>query len=136
MADKSLPFILVTYPPNAEANALLDRRPEDLRAFYADGVARSFASARYRADELLSVTVDDERHELVRFGSTSHGSICLDPGSGEVVELVGPASKRFVANSSLRAFTAVVHQVSQATPFTPMVRRTKRSRRPRSRPLR
>jgi hypothetical protein len=119
MADKSLPFTLVTYPPNAEANAVLDRRPEDLRAFYADGVARSFASARYRADDLLSVTLDEEGNKLVRFGSTSHGAMCLDPGSGEVVELVGPAAKRFVANSSLRAFTAVVRQVSQAFPFYP-----------------
>ena len=90
MADKSLPFALVTYPPNAEANALLDHRPEDLRAFYADGVARSFASARYRADELLSVTVDEEGHAPVQFGSTSHGS--MSSGVEPTVRKNWPAS--------------------------------------------
>ena len=120
MADKSLPFALVRYPPSAEASALLDRRPEDLRAFYADGIAKSFVRARYRANETLSLITDEDGHELVRFGSTIlDGSMCLDPRSGEVVQLVGPARKRLFVNSSLRAFTAVVHAVSQAFSFYP-----------------
>lgn len=120
MADRALPFTLVTYPPSAEANALLPRRPEDLRAFYADGLPKSFVSARYRASEALSVTSDEDGHELVRFGSTIlDGSMCLDPRSGEVVELVGPARKRVFVNSSLPAFTSVVRDVSRAFPFYP-----------------
>jgi hypothetical protein len=120
MADNSLPFALVRYPPSAEASALLDRRPEDLQAFYAEGVAKSFVRARYRASETLSIITDEDGHELVRFGATIlNGSMCLDPRSGAVVQLVGPTRKRLFVNSSLRAFTAVIHAVAQAFPFYP-----------------
>jgi len=118
VADRTLPFQLVTFAANAEVQALLDGRPEDLQAFSLGGVPKSFVTERYRAERSLSVTADDVGRRLVKFGSTVlDGSMCLDPVTGEVIQLVGASSSRWFVNSTLAAFTTSIREVSTAFPF-------------------
>jgi hypothetical protein len=120
VADQTLPFVLVTFPPDAEVQALLDRRREDLQAFNLDGIPKSFVTQGYRAEPSLSVTADDVGRRVVKFGSTVlDGSMCLDPVTGEVIHIVGANSSRWFVNSTLAAFTTSIQEVSKAFPYYP-----------------
>ena len=120
MADGGLPFELVTFGPSPHVDALLSQRPDDLRSLHADGVPKGFPKAHYRTLPSLSITQDRAGQGMVRFGSTvMDGSMALDPESGEVFELIGRTALRLFVNANLRAFTATVHQVSEAFPFYP-----------------
>lgn len=120
MAEGTLPFALVTFLPNAQVQALLESRPEDLQTLTSDGIPKSFVTERYRAEPSLSVTTDNVGRRLVKFGSTVlNGSMCLDPHTGEVIQLVGANSSRWFVNSALAAFTTSVREVTKAFPFYP-----------------
>ncbi len=118
VAERTLPFELVTFPSSAEAEALLRSRPEDLQTFYVTGVPKGFVSARYRANRVLSLRTDNHGRQLIAFGTmVLDGAMCLDPVTGEVVQLVGRSSNRFFVNSTLASFTRLVREVSNAFPF-------------------
>ena len=118
MADRGLPFALVTFPSSAEAQALLAIRPDDLQQFYVEGVPRSFVTERYRAAPSLSVATDAAGRRLIKFGTTIlDGAMCLDPATGQVIQLFGRGSGQWFVNSTLAAFTASIREVSKAFPF-------------------
>lgn len=82
---QQLPFRLVTLTEDSDASRLLDERPDDLRLFYTRGVPATFPSQRYRAANGLTVV----GNHLVQFGSlVLGGSMCIDPATGSIVELV------------------------------------------------
>lgn len=118
MADRALPFELATLSSSAEAEALLNGRRGDLDVLYGSGVPKGFVTSRYLADSHLSVALDAVGHKLVKFGTTVlGGSMCLDPVTGEVVQVLGTNSSRWFVNSTLEAFVATVRDVSTAFPF-------------------
>ena len=120
MADRTLPFELVTFPPSAEAEALPRGRPEDLQALYETGVPKRFVGAGYTANPTLSLRTGSDGGTLISFGSTLlDGAMCIDPLTGGVVQLVGKSSNRLFVNSTLASFTRVVREVSKAFPFYP-----------------
>ena len=118
MADYTLPFTLITFPPSGAADALLRGRLDDLEAFHVGGIPGAFVTARFRAQSTLSVAADEVGHRLVKFGTTVlGGSMCLDPATGEIVQLVGRKASRFFVNTTLATYTTTVREVSNAFPF-------------------
>ncbi len=118
MSDTALPVHLTTFPVNEEVDLLLGARPRDLELFYVAGVPRSFVRARYRATASLTVDENADGQKLITFGSTLlNGAICVDPKTGEVIQIVGPKRQRVFVNTNLSSFSDTIQAVSRGFPY-------------------
>ena len=98
---------------------MLEARPDVQRALFDEGVPEGFIGRRYQAAEALAVIADEHRRSLIRFGSTGLGaSVCVDPASGEVVEMMSvPAAAPLFINASLDQFARTIRALATRFPY-------------------
>jgi hypothetical protein len=82
------------------------------------GVPLDFFHGRYMAASTLRLARSTRSQSLVCFGRTGlAGSICIEPRTGEVVELQSDDGDAKFVNSSLRQFTDIVQATIERFPF-------------------
>ena len=81
-------------------------------------VPKEFFGERYRAATVPEAIQHDSLGRLVCFGRTwLTDPICVEPVTGQVVEIRPNSADVYVVNSSLRQFTDTVRATIQALPY-------------------
>jgi hypothetical protein len=105
-------FELVTF---ADPGGLAGSAAEPL---IVDGVPKSFIASTYLADDSLEFLESPSRGALVSFGTSRSTRICVDPKTGEVVQLIGTSpTKEIPVNRNLDRFSRCVEAVIDRFPF-------------------
>ncbi|MEV4806622.1 SUKH-4 family immunity protein [Nonomuraea sp. NPDC049421] len=82
------------------------------------GIPSGMLGGEYEAAEHLTLMEVPGRGGLIRFGETKNGDICIDPSTGEVLEVIG--QKRDcarLANTNIHLFIESVKAVLDRFPF-------------------
>jgi len=109
-------FDVIVFPESEPESTVAGRRPEVWEALFRTGVPRDLFSGRYTCVQRPAVLDVPEHGRLIQFGLTMQDPVCVDPTTGQVLEIIRKGSVLFV-NSSLAAFTETVRTVLARFPY-------------------
>ena len=110
-------FDVIVFPESEPESTVTGRRPEVWEALFRTGVPRDLFSGRYACVQKPAVLDVPEYGRLIQFGLLVHDDpICVDPTTGQVLEILRKGTALFV-NSSIAAFTEIVRAVLARFPY-------------------
>src|SRR5262249_36690079 len=106
---------MVSFPPAEVEPFQLSR--DQTEVLTGEGIPKDFFGELFRATHNLE-PIETSTGTYICFGTSGYGvRICLDPRSGEVVQLVGSEHLRNFVNTSLRQFVKTIKAVLARFPF-------------------
>jgi hypothetical protein len=106
---------MMSFPPVEVEPFQLSR--DQTEVLTREGIPKEFFGARFRATRKLE-PIETSSGTYICFGTSGYGvRICLDPRSGEVIQLVGSEHLRTFVNTSLRQFVKTIQAVLARFPF-------------------
>jgi len=110
-------FDVIVFPESEPESTVAGRRPEVCEALFRTGVPRDLFSGRYACVQNPAVLDVPEHGRLIQFGQLTHDDpVCVDPTTGQVLEITRQGTVLFV-NSSIAAFTETVRAVVERFPY-------------------
>ena len=109
-------FDVIVFRESEPESTVAGRRPEVWEALFRTGVPRDLFSGRYTSAQKPVVLDVPEHGQLIQFGLTMRDPVCVDPTTGQVLEIIRKGGVLFV-NSTLAAFTETVRAVLARFPY-------------------